>query len=159
MHKYFKLTNGNVSSWESKGLFDEKITSVSVSALPQMNNLPKLVHNNDGLKLKLLKIPLKQDKASYKHGPIVNIYIVYGLITSAINTGVTFYNCLFGAVKLTKNADIDKYKYSGYGIGFDSRGSFSHSRGGYGRNVIIFGDDLSSSSHANNKTRSIFGSW
>ena len=108
MHKYFKLTNGNVSSWESKGLFDEKITFVSVSALPQMNNLPKLVHNNDGIKLKLLKIPLKQDKASYKHGPIVNICIVYGLITSAINTGVTFYNCLFGAVKLTKNADIEK---------------------------------------------------
>ena len=57
--------------------------------------------------------------------------------------------------KLTKNADIDKYRYSGYGIGFDSRGSFTHSSGGYGRNVIIFGADLSSSKHANNKARSI----
>ena len=28
---------------------------------------------------------------------------------------------MFGAVSLTKNADIDQYKYSGYGIGFDSR--------------------------------------
>ena len=36
----------------------------------------------------------------------------------------TIENCLFGAVKLTKNADIDKYKYSGYGIGFDGRGIF-----------------------------------
>ena len=27
--------------------------------------------------------------------------------------------CLFGAVKVVKNADIDKYKYSGYGTGFD----------------------------------------
>ena len=26
-------------------------------------------------------------------------------------------NCLFGAVTLTKNADIDKYDYYGYGIG------------------------------------------
>ena len=26
---------------------------------------------------------------------------------------------------LTKNDDIDKYKYSGYGIGFDRRSSFS----------------------------------
>ena len=26
-------------------------------------------------------------------------------------------NCLFGAVSLTKNVDIDKYKYSGWGIG------------------------------------------
>ena len=25
-------------------------------------------------------------------------------------------NCLFGAVKLTKNADFDKYEYSRYGI-------------------------------------------
>ena len=32
-------------------------------------------------------------------------------------------NCLFVAISLTKNADIDKYKYSGYGIGFD-RGIF-----------------------------------
>ena len=31
----------------------------------------------------------------------------------------TLENCLFGAVSFTKNADIDKYKYSGYGIEFD----------------------------------------
>ena len=34
-------------------------------------------------------------------------------------------NCLFGAVSLTKNADIDNYKYSGYGTGFDRGGDFS----------------------------------
>ena len=34
-------------------------------------------------------------------------------------------NCLFGVVTLTKNADIDKYGYSGYGIGFDRKGRFS----------------------------------
>ena len=28
---------------------------------------------------------------------------------------------LIGSVKLTKNADPDKYKYSGYGIGFNFR--------------------------------------
>ena len=48
-----------------------------------------------------------------------------------------------------------KYKYSEYGIGFDSRKSFTNASGGYGRNVIIFGADLSSSTDANNKTRSI----
>ena len=31
----------------------------------------------------------------------------------------TLTNALFGAVKLNKNADIDKYKCAGYGIGFD----------------------------------------
>ena len=30
-----------------------------------------------------------------------------------------FFCCLFGAVKVVKNADIDKYKYSGYDTGFD----------------------------------------
>ena len=47
------------------------------------------------------------------------------------------------------------YKYSGYGVGFCSRRSFSHPTGGYDRNVINFGADLSSSKHANYKTRSI----
>ena len=31
-------------------------------------------------------------------------------------------NCLFGAVSLAKNADIDKCKYFGYGIGIDGHG-------------------------------------
>ena len=38
-------------------------------------------------------------------------------------------------------ADIDKYGYSGYGIGFDRRGSFSFPGGGFDQNVIIFGAD------------------
>ena len=41
------------------------------------------------------------------------------------NKGFTLANCLFGAVKVTNSADPDKYKYSGYGIGFDSRSQFS----------------------------------
>ena len=36
---------------------------------------------------------------------------------------------MFGAVKFTKNAEFDKYKYYGYGIGFDVRESFSLSDG------------------------------
>ena len=152
MYRYLELNSGKVSSWESKGFFREKLASVFVSALPQIDDLPKILYNNNHrIKLKLSKIPLKQEKTTYKHGPIVNIYIVYELISSAINIGVTLHNCLFGAVKLTKNSDFDKYTYSGYGIGFDSRGRY----GGYGRNVIIFGADISSSSHVNNKTRSI----
>ena len=62
---------------------------------------------------------------------------------------------MFGAVKLTKNADIDKYKYSGYGIGFDGTGFYSHPSGGTGRNVIIFGVDMSSSTKIDNKGKDI----
>ena len=56
-------------------------------------------------------------------------------------------NYLFGAVKLTKNADIDKCKYSGYGIGFYRRGNFSFSTGRFGYHGIVFGVDMSSSVH------------
>ena len=64
-------------------------------------------------------------------------------------------NALFGVVKLTKNADIDKYKYSGYGIGFDGKGFFSNPSGGTERNVIIFGVDMSSSTKIDNKGKYI----
>ena len=68
---------------------------------------------------------------------IVNIYIVYELgASSSYNNDPTLNNCLFGAVNLTKNADIDKYGYFGYGIGFDRRSSFSFQGGGFGQNVL-----------------------
>ena len=62
---------------------------------------------------------------------------------------------MFDAIEITKNADIDKYKYSGYGIGFDRKGSYTDPDGGYGRNVITFGADISNSKHANNKTKKV----
>ena len=67
----------------------------------------------------------------------------------------TIKNCLFGAVTLTKNPDIEKYKYSGYGIGFDRRSSFSFIGGGLGQNLLIFGADMSSSIHIDNKGKDI----
>ena len=50
---------------------------------------------------------------------------------------------MFGAVTLTKDTDIDKYGYSGYGTGFDRRSSFSFPSGGFSQNIIIFGVDMS----------------
>ena len=53
---------------------------------------------------------------------------------------------------LTKNSDRDKYKYFGYGIGFDARGSFSSSDGSrFGENVISFSTGMSSSVHVDNR--------
>ena len=43
----------------------------------------------------------------------------------------------------TKNADSNKYKYSGHVIGFDSE--FLFTDGNIGKNVIIAGADMSSS--------------
>ena len=56
---------------------------------------------------------------------------------------------------MTKNADIDKYEYFGYGIGLDRRSSFSFPGDGFGQNVLIFGADMSSSLHIDNKKKDI----
>ena len=45
--------------------------------------------------------------------------------------------------------------YSGYGIGFDRKSSFSFPSGEFGQNVIIFGVDMSSSVHVGNKKKDI----
>ena len=55
-----------------------------------------------------------------------------------LNSDFTLIDDLFGGVKLAKNADLDKYIYSSYGIGFDSRSEFSLPDSSVGKNVIIF---------------------
>ena len=85
---------------------------------------------------------LKQDKITFNHVKIVNVYIVYALSSNLNNFNSTLKNCLFVAVKLTKNTDTDKYKYSGYGIGFDSCRIFSFPSCKFTQNVIIFAVDM-----------------
>ena len=70
---------------------------------------------------------LKQYKVTFNHGKVVNICIVYEISKSAnISDYSTLENRSFGAVSLTKNNDIDRYGYSGYGIGFDKHGISLH---------------------------------
>ena len=57
---------------------------------------------------------------------------------------------------MTKNADIEKYDYSGYGIEFDRRSNVSFLGGGFGQNVLIFGVDLSFSAHIDNKKKKTY---
>ena len=99
---------------------------------------------------------LKQLNISYTHGKTVSIYIVYELGASgSLDNDPTLKNCLFGTVTLTKNTDIDKYGYSGYGIGFDRKTTFSFSSGGF---AIIFGVDVSSCTDIDNKKKRHFNS-
>ena len=85
---------------------------------------------------------LKQDKVTFTHEKVVNIYLAYkkNLWPYKNSADITLGNSIFfGAVNLTKNANPDKYNHSGYGIGFDTRGSFSLSDGsGIVENVVIF---------------------
>ena len=55
-----------------------------------------------------------------------------------------------------KRFEISNYKYSGYGICFDSGGTFTSGNITNGKNVIIFGVDTSSSIHSANKTQNIY---
>ena len=56
---------------------------------------------------------------------------------------------------MTKNADVNKCRYSGYGIAFGRTSIFSSPSGGYGQNIIIFGADMNSSIHVDNKGKDI----
>ena len=124
---YFKvdtITNTDyVSSWKSKGLSAESIKPPTTSD----NSLtPELNYYGTKTRVKFNGSCLQQSKISYTHSTIVNIYIVYEMgASSSHNNDPTLKNWLYGVVTLTKNTDIDKYAYSGCGIGFDSKSSFS----------------------------------
>ena len=111
-----------VSEGKSKGLSNESIKPISTSG----NSLNlTLSYYDTKIRAKFPGDCLKQPKFWNTHRHVLNIYIVYELGASSSNdSDPTLKNCLFGVVTLTKNADIEKYGYSGYGIGFDRRGSF-----------------------------------
>ena len=93
-------------------------------------------------------------KVTDKNGA-VNIYIVYKLLPKTISTDNALKNCLFGLIESARpdNAtDPYNFSYSGYGIGFNHTGTFTHPEDNLARNVTIFGADMSRSFHASNKT-------
>ena len=97
---------------------------------------------------------VKENKVIYPAKSAVNIYIVYKLdtISSSKNTDFTFQNALFGAVKITEDpSDSDHNKYSGYGIAFDEGSDFTFGNIVNGKNVIIFGADMSFTPHERNR--------
>ena len=93
----------------------------------------------------------------YDFRKVINLYISYTLDTwpRDLNTDFTLNNCLFRSTELTKNADSDKYKYADFGIRYDSPSEFSLIDGSMGKSIIIFGADMSSSVHIDNKNKDI----
>ena len=59
-------------------------------------------------------------------------------------------------MKITKDVDNSNYKYSGYGICCDRKSYFTFGNIINGKNITIFGCDMSFSSHANNKVNNIY---
>ena len=142
--QYFKL--------KSKDLSNESFEAVSTSD----NTLtPSINYYGGKVRSKFTGSVLQQKRVTYSHKKVVNIYVVYEITNfHGINNYPTLTNALFGAVKLTKNGDIDEYKYSGYGIGFDGKGFYSISNE-IGRNVIIFEVNMDSSTNVDNKGKDI----
>ena len=124
MHRYFKpiANTKHIAEWKSKGLSDESIKPLTTSS----NSLAPLIScYGYKIKLKFNGSILRQPKGTYTHKKAVNIYIVYESATSSSYfDDPTLKKCLFGAVTLTKNADIDKFGYFGYGIDFNRKSSF-----------------------------------
>ena len=130
----------------------ERVNSITAS---NYSVTPGLSYYGNKIRVKCIGSSLKQDKIVYPHGTIVKIYIVYEINKNFnLSSYPTLEHFLFGAVSLNKNNDIDKYKYSGYGIRFDRKEEFSFGNG-FGRNCIIFGVDVSSSAHIDNEKKYI----
>ena len=115
--RYFRLIANKkyISSWKSKRLSGETITPYATSD----NSLTPLIDcYGTKIRLGVNKSCLKESNTlTYDYGHIVNVHIVYELgASSSSNSNPTIKNCIFGAVTLTKNSDIDKCRYCGYGI-------------------------------------------
>ena len=121
--KYFSGTT-RVEPWKSNGKSEESIENITKS---ENNFAPTFVDH-----------PLLRDINFNEHcliksnvsnpEKVINLYISCTLVPQLRNldTEFTFSNCSFGSVKLTKNAALDKCKYTGYGIGFDSCSELFH---------------------------------
>ena len=161
----FNFTAGKISTWNSTGIFNYYGNSNMNAVEDTSGNLPDL--KNDGrMHVYLSGNHFKQNKTIIPNNDnVINIYCVYEIqpIASSRDTTFTIQNALFGAMQITKNADNSKNNYKGYGISFDERSQFGHTitEGGRGhrtngRNVLIFGVDMSFSVHATNRANNIY---
>ena len=162
----FQFTNGKISTWKSTGIFNYSGDSNMNAVGDSGGDLPDI--KNDGrLYVYLSGNHFQQNKVIIPNSDnVINIYCVYEIqpISSSKDTTFTVQNALFGAMQITKNAtDNSKNNYKGYGICFDERSQFGHTitedgraHTTNGRNVLIFGVDMSFSVHATNRANSIY---
>ena len=148
----FSVLTSTVSEWGSKRFLNEKFKTPYTS---NKSFSPKLIWNNFRIILKLQGSCLKQEnKATFISNNAINLFIVFELErwSRDLNTDFFLKDCLFGAVKITKNADPDKYVYIVYGTGFKSCSEFSLPDCSMDKNDIIFGVDMRSSVHTDDNS-------
>ena len=107
-----------ITEWKSNGLSNESLEII----YKYINTLsPSISYYGHIARLKFLGGILQEKTVTYNHKKVVNPYILNEITKFQYNNNPILTNALFGAIKLTKNADIKKHKYSGYGTGFDSQ--------------------------------------
>ena len=165
----FIFNNKKISKWESTGVLNRS-DYYSMNGIKDTKNETPILKNDEKMYAYLKGSHFQQNNVLTTNNDhvindnVVNIYIVYKLdpITSR-DTTFTIQNASFGAMQITKDPGTSKYNYKGYGICFDESEEFTYvrKRGNFsdtttGRNVIIFGVDMSFSKHANNKANNIY---
>ena len=163
----FAFNGKKITNWRSTGIFNYSDYYNMNGIEDTKTNLPILKNNKETYVL--LQGNYFQQNYNIiipdNNKNVINIYVVNKLdpISSTRNTDYTIQNALFGAIKITKNADYSKNNYTGYGLCFDEGGEFSHTvrQGNFdrttdARNVIIFGVYMSSSIHATNRANNIY---
>ena len=162
----FGLTPRDISEWKSTGIYNYSSDSNMNAFANAKSNLPNL--KNDGrMHVHLSGNHFQQNVVGIPNNDnVINIYCVYklDLIASIRDTSFTIQDALFGAMQITKNAtDNSKNNYKGYGICFDEVSQFGHTmiESGRthitnGRNVLIFGADMSFSIHRTNRANHIY---
>ena len=164
--RLFQFTNGKISRWKSTGIFNY-LGNSNMNAVADTSGDFSDIKNDGRLYVCLSSNHFQQNKVIIPNNDnVINIYCVYEIqpIASSRDTSFTIQNAFFGAMQITKNAtDNSKNDYKGYGICFDERSQFGHTitEDGHahttnGRNVLIFGVDMSFSVHATNRANSIY---
>ena len=148
----FIFNNKKISEWESTGVLNHS-DYYSMNGIKDTKNETPILKNDEKIYVYLKGSHFQQNNVFTSNNDhvindnVVNIYIVYKLdpIATSRDTTFTIQNALFGAMQITKNADISKYNYKGYGICFDGRKGFAQvrKRGNFdnttlARNAIIF---------------------
>ena len=109
--KSFVKTSTNISGWKSTSIFsnDHNDTYPNLKSVSSSNGPPKLLIRNGRFCEDFNGSYKKQD---YFNFSTINIYIVYSLdpISNTRNTDFTAQNCLFGAVKITRNRNTYNFR-------------------------------------------------
>ena len=168
----FGLNPRDITEWKSNGIYNYSSDSNMNAVANAKTTLPNLL-NNGRMYVHLSGNHFQQNVVNIPNTPsifninnAINIYCVYQLdpIPSTRDNSFSIQNALFGAMQITKNAtDSDNNDYKGYGICFDERSQFGHTmtqdgmtHTSNGRNVLIFGVDMSFSMHATNRANHIY---